>query len=66
MKFMTGVFVINKQKKNNKILDIPPKMKNFRFLILLSLKKLKMIRINKIIKMYDVGVCIDKKAKTHK
>ena len=62
---MTGVFVTNKKNKNNIKLVTLPKIKNFKFSVLFSLKKLTIIKTNKIIRIYAVGVCIDKKAKTH-
>ena len=65
-KFMIGVFVANRKNKNNVTLETLPKIKNFIFTIFLSLKKLKVISVDKIIKIYAVGVCIDKKAKRHK
>ena len=55
--------MINKKNKNNKILDTPPNIKNFKFSNFLSLKKWKNIKTTKIINIYAVGVCIDKKAK---
>jgi len=63
---MIGVFVANRKNKNNVTLETLPKIKNFIFTIFLSLKKLKVISVDKIIKIYAVGVCIDKKAKRHK
>ncbi len=54
---------MNKKNKNNKILDMLPNIKNLKFSNFLSLKKWKSIKTNKIINIYTVGVCIDKKAK---
>ena len=63
MKFIIGVFVINKKNKNNTILETLPSKRNFKFFIYFSLKKLNNIITKKITNIYAVGVCIDKKPK---
>ena len=47
------------------MLEIPPIKKNFKFSNFFSPKKYEINNIIKIVKIYTVGVCIERKANKH-
>ena len=65
IKLIIGVSVKTKNKKNNEMLEIPPIKKNFKFSNFFSPKKCEVNNIIKIVKIYTVGVCIERKANKH-